>query len=165
MGRLGRCVVAVLVLLATYPPAVHAETLPAQNLMVTIGGLQGLIANPQTASLVLRQCSRATPDSSKVTGYWTPTNQHLQALEDALPDYVKQQHATLKDLASYRRVYVGMIYEGRRVVYVDFAYQNERKDDWAENLRTGCDGGNRYFGVEFDVDTREFSNLLMNGEA
>lgn len=130
---------------------------------IEINGSKGIIASQKISSDMLNQCSRAAPDANKVSGYWAPSNQELEVLEKLLPEYLKQQNHTLKDLSKYRRIYAGIAYNNREVIYVDFAVMYDHDPDWTKQLHVVCDGGDSFFGVEFDIKSQTFSHLYFNG--
>jgi len=70
------------------------------------------------------------------------------------------------NLALYGRQYAGVITNKKRIIYVNFFIKEMPPD--AKAIKTPvivCDGGDGYWGIEFDVDTETFSNLETNGEA
>ena len=133
---------------------------------IEIMGAKGVIASPDLSSSLLKQCSRSAPDPQKVSGYWTPDRQQLETLERHLPGYLKNREFTIKDLSKYRRIYAGIVYENRKIIYVDFAHLRYFEPDWTKVIsRMFCDGGDHFFGVEYDVKSQNFSHLSINGIA
>jgi hypothetical protein len=125
---------------------------------IEINGAKGIIAPKELSLKILKQCSRSAPDISKVSEFWTPNREQIETLEKLLLDL-----NTKKDLTQYRRIYAGIIYKGRKVIYVDFAHIDPNNPDWTKYLHGICDGGHHYFGVEFDVTPKTFSNWKFNG--
>lgn len=131
---------------------------------IEIMGAKGVIASPSLSSGLLKQCSRPAPDPRKVSGYWMPNEQQLETLERHLPEYLKSREFTINDLSKYRRIYAGIVYENRVVIYVDFAYMRYFDPDWTKGIGSiFCDGGDHFFGVELDVKSQNFSHLSING--
>jgi hypothetical protein len=70
----------------------------------------------------------------------------------------------------YYRQYAGFVIGGRRVIYVngvaDSAVRSTNPNqpfDWRTQAVQICDGGTVTFGVEYDPQTRQFSNFAFNG--
>lgn len=64
----------------------------------------------------------------------------------------------------WARQYVGVVRDGRRFIYGNFFPLDPTLDNrWREGLIVVCDGGPDYFGVEYDIDRKEFSHLAFNG--
>jgi hypothetical protein len=68
-------------------------------------------------------------------------------------------------LGNYNRQYVGIILEGRKVIYASYLCQNGADTEWQEQFIFVADGGACYFHFKFDTSTGEFYDLLVNGEA
>lgn len=126
---------------------------------------EGVVLPAEAAPEILCQCSRPTPPPG--TDFWTPSEQDLALLEDLLPRFVESNPPTdsssiqATDLKAYARQYLGIVYGGRRVVYVNLF---PRK---GSTVRAGvvavCDGGPDFFGVDFDFDREVFTNIDYNG--
>ena len=64
------------------------------------------------------------------------------------------------------RQYVGVVRDGRRFIYGNFFPRGMYSDNrWRESLIVICDGGPDFFGIEYDVERKEFSHLAFNGSA
>jgi len=69
----------------------------------------------------------------------------------------------------WRRQYVGYVRDGHRLVYGSFSPYTTSSNYEGKSWQTGyanariCDGGPSYFGVEFDVEKRVFTNIATNG--
>lgn len=163
MRKLCLIALSLCLILGTFSlPARAGETAqPFEGTVVEFDQVRGIIAAPSLSARLLHQCSRPAPDPKKVSGYWTPDRAILAVLENLLPAYVDRPPNM--PLAKYRRVYAGIIYEGRQVIYVDFSYIGGEKSDWMNNVTVWCDGGANFFGIEFDTETQNFSNLWYNG--
>lgn len=129
---------------------------------------EGVIFPKEKAGEVLKQCSRPTPQAD---GYWDVTKEDILKLERALPDYAKlnsPKHCEdlVQKLSLYKRQYVGIIVQGRKIIYVNTLLPNEYSGrSWKMEPEMVCDGGCDFWGVEFDVESGQFSNLYSNGEA
>jgi len=102
--------------------------------------------------------------------FWTPTNDDIGVLENALPTYLKShspQSGTAVNLANYRRQYFGCTKNGRKVVFVNAFCGNadERHKGWRNRIVFVKDGGECCFQVIYDVEKGNFSSLHYNGYA
>jgi hypothetical protein len=111
-----------------------------------------------------------------VTGYWTPIEADIQAMEAALPAFLlaeEQREGSLiqqraaegmyQQLDRYTRQYVGVNAGGEKLIWGN--YFCHHGGEWQETLVLVEDGGACYFSVTFNPATGEFSNLDINGEA
>src|SRR4051812_6741875 len=107
---------------------------------------------------VLAQCSRDTPEP--VTGFWTPSVAQIDAIEQRLPKLLRSSGHKIK-LGDSHRQYIGFIFRGKRLIYLnafpadDIASWHSRAD-WKKTAWIVCDGGDVYWGVEFDPATQTF---------
>lgn len=132
-------------------------------------------------SATMKQCSRATPNA---TGAWTPTTAQLLDVESQLPQLAtlaaqQGMSPSLGDRTASFRQYLGVIVGGHRFIYVNAAASKEKPAKVAHmaGKNTGtpfqaeprpiivCDGGNHFWGVLYDPETRQFSQLKTNGFA
>lgn len=132
-------------------------------------------------SATMKQCSRATPNA---TAAWTPTTAQLPELESQLSQLgtlAARQGISraIADPSTSFRQYLGVIVDGHRFIYVNAVLPRERtaKVPPAAGHITGplsqhetkpiivCDGGNYFWGVLYDPETRKFSQLESNGVA
>jgi hypothetical protein len=103
--------------------------------------------------------------------YWTPSEQDVIAIENGLVAYLEQnaERFYVRDipvwerLDDYNRQYVGVIIDNRRIVYAN--YFCDSVVDWEKEFVIVMDGGDCFFQFQFDVDTAEFFELQVNGEA
>jgi hypothetical protein len=120
---------------------------------------------------LLNQCSRGIPDP--VSGTWTPSDSAVAELESRLVPWLRQQRpATYPEGATpdLVRTYAGLVMKGRRVIYLDAEILSPndpvppRENVLPDRPFNGvCDGGPRFFGLQYDVEAKTFSNLLENG--
>ena len=127
----------------------------------------GTIFPPKKAELLLRHCSRNGPTA--VTEFWLPQLAQIAQLELALPDLLEtklsgERHPPIK---SYKRQYAGLIVKGRKIIYVNgFAGgDGAGPGTWRTDPVKVCDGGNGFFGVEYDPEKKSFEGLAFNGVA
>jgi hypothetical protein len=120
----------------------------------------GVILKGQQAKGLLRQCSRATPE--KVTAQWTPSKDQIEQLETKLPAFKQKLKRPAAALTNFYRQYAGFIAGGRKIIYVSL-FPKRVPFDWRTQVVLGCDGGESFWGVEFEVDTAQFVNAAFNG--
>jgi hypothetical protein len=115
---------------------------------------------------LIRQCSRGSP--ADVSGFWTPSPSQVLAVEQRLPALLRKSGHKLKLSDSYRQ-YVGVTSRGKKLIYVNsfpgFALDHSKERDWHVTGVTVCDGGDVFWGVEFDPADYTFHDLQFNGEA
>ena len=105
--------------------------------------------------------------------YWSPTKADVRALEGGLPAYLQENKSAFymtdalvwEQLGEYNRQYIGIVLEGRKVIYANYLCQNGAATEWKEQFIFVADGGACYFHFMFDTSTGEFYDLLVNGEA
>jgi hypothetical protein len=110
-----------------------------------------------------------------VSGNWSPASTQIADLEKRLFPLLLQQlsrERSQRKPEDYLRQYVGFVIGGRKVIYVNGvhrSYIEETKklripgSDWEHQAIFVCDGGDDFFGAEYDVDTKSVANLLFNG--
>jgi hypothetical protein len=114
-----------------------------------------------------RMCSRLGPSS--VTSYWEVPRDDVHRVDRALLAYVRD---TPSELAiAYRpekfvRQYAGFRRGKHEFIYVN-AFPSDHlarsKDDPSKTLLIGCDGGDIFWGIEYDVQSGTFARLEING--
>lgn len=119
----------------------------------------GVIVPVGAADDVLNQCSRLTV--SPIEGYWRPEPAMVVELESRLPLFLMYE-SRLQPLASYVRQYAGVVSRGRPVVYASFL-ASSLGDEWQNQAVVLCDGGNLAWGVAFDVGSKTFGEVNING--
>ena len=122
---------------------------------------------------LLGQCSRGTPEAGEAS--WQPGAGDIVALEEALPAALaaspgRRSGDWSRFPQGWRRQYVGIVRGGRRFVYGNFypASVDEYASDsgrWRREPVVVCDGGSVFFGAEYDVEARSFTQLDFNGFA
>ena len=135
-----------------------------------------VLAGPRAAE-VLRQPSRSVPI---VDGTWTPD-------DGILADIATQVGSVLQPLLDERRTRlaawfvsarernasdycvqcVGIVRAGRRLVYLNGFQRHPTIGSDVDGWRTVpvivCDGGQGFFGAEYDPETRRITRLVFNG--
>ena len=136
---------------------------------------------------VLNQCSHYAPQPQ---GLWQPSKAQIAELERRLPAWLARQSRRPWHKVRYFRQYVGVVHEGHRYIYLnafpaDSVRENVQlfaelkaknhpalaglpsylanENYWREHAIVVCDGGDVYWGVEYDPITQKFMNLSENG--
>ncbi|MBL8141409.1 MAG: hypothetical protein JNM38_09895 [Acidobacteria bacterium] len=123
-----------------------------------------------------------------VAGAWTPSAADVREFESRLAGYVAtpdvqpalQGTRIRQKLANYKRQYWGIIAEGRRALLVSFIYDSSTlaaPEEWRTTavLLEGDDppypvlsgiaiagGGDKFFRLVYDVESKRFSRLRVN---
>lgn len=104
--------------------------------------------------------------------YWTPSEEDVIAIEGGLVHYLEQnaEKFYVRDvpvwdrLDEYNRQYIGIIVDDRHIIYANY-FCDSASVDWTEEFVLVMDGGDCFFQFQYDVDTAEYFNLQVNGEA
>src|SRR6266571_1175119 len=125
------------------------------------------------AQELARQCSRDGPPEFQDT--WQPSELDIKELEARLPLLEKLKAslccikgARVKNVHDYYRQYVGIVVNGRKLVYINaLAVSLERHytNEWKTAPVMVCDGGSEFWGAIYDPSTKTFSQLAFNGVA
>lgn len=145
---------------------------------------------PATAGKkLLTQCSRSTPSALK---FWNPSLNDVSDLEKRLPsflDSVSSQRPGMREGIRddrYLRQYVGIIrWNGKRLIYIN-AFDRRYADvlnrsrlqagqasgrahvdtlKWRHHPISVCDGGQMFFGLEYDPAAGTFAHFRTNTSA
>jgi hypothetical protein len=120
----------------------------------------GVIFSGENANALLRQCSRTAPE--KVTSQWTPTSEQISTLETLLPAFKRTLKQLDAPLETFYRQYAGFIAGGRKIIYVNF-FPKDTDPQWRSRAVVVCDGGDHFWGVEFEVKRSRFVKAAFNG--
>jgi hypothetical protein len=101
--------------------------------------------------------------------YWTPEVTDVLAFEDGLVEFLQTSDhyaidTILERLPEYKRQYVGLLEDGRRVLYANF-FCDTFGYDWGQEFVSVADGGACFFQLRYDVETGRYFDLMVNGEA
>lgn len=140
------------------------------------------ILTGSTAHSLFEQCSRASPQA---VSFWTPTASDVRAAEQSLPAFLR----TAKPSVPYRplskrrldldyRQYAGFVAKnGHNCLYVnafvpvtkdameEYASSPGKRFNWRRDPVDVCDGGDSFWGAEYDTQTKKWSHLYFNGVA
>lgn len=114
----------------------------------------------------------------RISGFWNVTEKEIDLLEINFKklsavdsSFCESGDCKLDSLHKFVYQYIGVIYQGRKLVYINaFRFRSDsdlktRFGNWKTNPVRVLDGGNSYWGVLFDIDRQEFIHLSFNGEA
>jgi hypothetical protein len=131
---------------------ISAEALPKDCAIMPVAQAKGLI----------HQCSRPSP--ANVTAFWTPSVAQVLEAERRLPAFLSQSGHKI-DLSRTHRQYMGIISAGKKLIYLNALLADQSDLDWKTTAIIVCDGGDAFWGVEFDPTDNSFHNIEFNGEA
>lgn len=129
----------------------------------------GAILPSGEAPGVLDQCTRDVP--LRADGYWQPSRKEVEQLERVLPGVLDSALAVMTQPSDrlrseeYRRQYVGVLSDGRRLIYVNGFHRSwtrERLPYWRRRAVSVCDGGLHFWGATYDVQSRQIGQLRFN---
>jgi hypothetical protein len=152
--------------LLSYAVAAAGASL-AQSVEMKLPGTGLFILPGDVGQSLLRQCSRGTP--ANVSQFWNPSSEQIRKLEFLLPRYVRHgagRKPGIPDNVEYHRQYVGIIVDGKRLIYGNF-YPASVSDYFDEKSTpvVVCDGGASFWGIVFEPESSVFLDLQVNGPA
>lgn len=135
---------------------------------------------PITEGPAITNPCRTKPE--RVAGYFSPTPGQIAAMEAGLARAVNpllRMDGERFGRIEYHRQYMGLIRpDGRRSIYVSAfgsSVLEHRNADplpgqadtvqWRTYFLDYCDGWKGFWGIEYDVETGEFSHFEHNGKA
>ncbi len=123
---------------------------------------------------MLRQCSRAAPDT--VDSFFNLTSNDVQKLENNFKKVLKIKakdccllNGMIKNIKNYCFQYVGFVINNKKYIYINALQMESVQDlktiykDWKTSPIIICDGGNSFWGVIYDLETGLFTQLSING--
>lgn len=155
-----------------------------------VASSSGAVLPTSAGKRLLDQCSRRT--AWGIRDFWTPDDSAIAILEEKLPMFVDSVGRSWKSLReavprdAYLRQYIGIVrWNGERTIYVNAFHRRhlEALNDaraqiarqqgrpvsdtvaWRLVPLVVCDGGEAFFGAEYDPQTGRFSNLRVNARA
>lgn len=102
--------------------------------------------------------------------YWTPSEDNVLKPENRLSSYLRQANPDRFDkqeapiwerLDEYNRQYIGIILDGKRIIYANY-FCDSTDMDWRKDFVFVMDGGDCFFQFKYDT---EFYDLQVNGNA
>jgi hypothetical protein len=130
----------------------------------------------KSAERLVGRCEATSPTFE---GTWTPDEEIIRTLEDALPSALTRAtfrtamplDASVPPLSDYYRQYVGLIRRGKKAVYINGFHRRYAEDtaaspkesmSWRKIPISVCDGGHDFFGGEYDVEARRFRYIAFD---
>lgn len=102
-------------------------------------------------------------------GPWEPKPQTIERIKNEIRPYVqarsKAQGRELREWTSYTFQYQGQENAGRPFVFVNALCRVDQGWRLNKQMVMVKDGGPCYFTLKYDIKTREFFELMINGEA
>ncbi len=118
--------------------------------------------------------SRANDFMRNMTGraegkFWEPARGDVLQFEEGLAGYLREARnerspELWRKLGDYKRQYVGVIEDGRKVIYANF-FCSALRIDWKTKPIAVEDGGDCYFQIKYEIETKRYRDLQINGEA
>jgi hypothetical protein len=111
-------------------------------------------------------CSR--PGPKWVTSSWEVSPQQVKQIDPALLSYMRTAFSW-KTLAykpeKYVRQYLGLRRGEHPFIYINayIPFPRGAFEDPAKGLVIACDGGDAFWGIEYDLEWGTFSDLEVNG--
>lgn len=128
------------------------------------------VLSGQEAKNIVNQCSRTSPQD--ITDFWIPDEKVIASIESNLeiieqldPELCCFSNVRISNVQNYFRQYVGILYEGHRLIYINAFLGPHSPKNWQTEAVIACDGGTSFWGVIFDPETGQFSQLAINGVA
>jgi hypothetical protein len=119
------------------------------------------------AKRATNQCSRPSPD--KFTDTWQPSEAEIKEMESRFSQIKKLrvkecciQGEQIENPERYYMQYVGIVAEGKRLIYINAFAPIDANEGWKDNAVVICDGGNAW-GVLYDPKAKKFYDLAING--
>jgi hypothetical protein len=114
---------------------------------------------------LMKQCSRNSPKDA--SGFWSPSPSQVNAIEQLLPELMRKSGHKLKLSDSYRQ-YMGITVHGKKLIYLNSFHGFILSElgghaDWHTKAVIICDGGDAFWGVEFDPADNTFHDIQFNG--
>ena len=138
------------------------------------------LIDPALGERATTTCSRSGPENP--TQFFTPSAREVTAIESAAMRLLRDNRAEYEALLSqastsgeggvtpfdwpedpslYDRQYIGYYEDGRRMIYGSYFPTGFRLEPGEPVVL--CDGGFRFFGVEFDLEANKVRRLAFDG--
>ena len=109
-----------------------------------------------------RNCSRPTPEGT--TSFWEVRQPDVEKIDEGLMIHLERTGLAKKlrnPPSTYGRQYLGYNRGDRRFVYVN-AFLRSSGDPKSKYQRW-CDGGNLFWGIEYDMQQKVFTGFEIDG--
>ena len=109
----------------------------------------------------------------KATAVWTPTAADVRQAEELLPAYLASRDAASAlgesrvraELPRYKRQYWGVVRRGRLEILIHFYHEDTsvgRKRLWLQGMVAVSGGGDQFFRITYQPNTKRFTGLQIN---
>ena len=111
--------------------------------------------------------------NGQTADHWTPSEDDILELENGLSSYLQQVNSDRFDqqktqiwerLDEYSRQYIGLLLDGKKIIYANY-FCDSVEMDWTKDFIFVLDGGDCFFQFKYKVDSAEFFDLQVNGNA
>ena len=109
-----------------------------------------------------RNCSRPTPRG--ITSFWQVNQSDVARIDEALILYLEKTGLANRlrvPPSAYGRQYLGYDRGERRFVYVNAFLRSS--GDARSTYQRWCDGGNQFWGIEYDMKQKAFADFEIDG--
>jgi len=131
----------------------------------------------------------AKPDKIVSAGFWIPTKRQTSGALRAIDKYLaklsrdkralapgttnqnasepteSQINKIRKNLLIYRVQFIGIIFEGRKVIYCNFfTFDHDKFAQWKNEYVDVSNGGTSFWQIDYNVKSKQCSNLTINNE-
>ena len=121
---------------------------------------QGVIFSASNADFAARVTGR------KNLSYWTPTPADIEEATPNIKEFLEKQNPSIASrLQEYRCQYFGIVVEGKKRIFCNFFHRDRHDEDWQTSPLFVLDGGELYFQLEYNIETKQCLNFMVNGEA
>jgi hypothetical protein len=125
-----------------------------------IGGIEGVIFPSGKADFLTRNTRQPNLQS------WTPSESDIEKAIPAIKAFLAKQATSIANrLTEYRCQFFGIIVDGKKRIYCNFFHREGHDENWKSTPVSIWDGGDRYFQLEYDIESDQCLDLFINGEA
>ena len=96
------------------------------------------------------------------------TLKDVEKTEKILSAYIKANNASIaKKLKSYKRQYIGLSSQGKKIVYINFFIPTDKNylEEWDKELLITLDGGDNFFNIKVNIDDKFCFDFYINGDS
>jgi len=145
-------------------PSLHAQV----NLIHS--GQTAVLSEKESLKLAT-QCSRKGVPGIQST--WTPNASQVSEMEIELSKFLTAKYPSItKNIKKLYLQYAGFVVSDRHIIYINAFDEfqahppfDENPLDWRKVAMKMCDGGRAFWGLEYDLVSKTFSNMAFNGNA
>jgi hypothetical protein len=122
----------------------------------------GIVLQGDQATSLIKQCSR--PALKNIKGTWIPSANQIALMEQQLDKYLGKHHPSIrKNIGQLYFQYAGLIRNKKKIIYINTLDQHAQANpDWRHTAMIICDGGDTFWGLEYDPMTHQFSEMTFN---